>query len=158
MPVRRAPLNIKKEEMKLITRDTDYAVRAVCYIAKKNKIVAVTKLVKELGVPQPFMRKILQRLSREKILVSYKGQAGGFKLRLPPEKIFVYSIMGIFQGKFSLNGCFLKKNICPNRGKCILRKKIKAIEEEALMKLKSINIASLILHRNPRVLVHGAPL
>ncbi|MDD3274651.1 MAG: Rrf2 family transcriptional regulator [Candidatus Omnitrophica bacterium] len=130
--------------MKLVTRDTDYAVRAICYIAEADKVVTVTEMVQKLGVPQPFMRKILQRLSREKILISYKGQAGGFKLKLKPERIFVYNIMNIFQGKFSLNGCFLKKDLCPNRGKCILRKKIKDIEGEALRKLKSINIASLI--------------
>ena len=63
--------------MKLITRDTDYALRAICYIAKQEKIVSVNELVKVLGVPRPFMRKILQRLSQEKILVSYKGEGRG---------------------------------------------------------------------------------
>ena len=39
---------------------------------------------------------------------------------------------------------FLKKDICPNRGKCTLRKKIRNIENNALNQLKRINIASLI--------------
>jgi len=130
--------------MKLITRNTDYAVRAICYIAKHDKVVAAPELVRALGVPQPFMRKILQQLNKEKILVSYKGKAGGFKLRLSPEKIFIVQIMRIFQGKVGLNGCFLKKNICPNKGRCILRKKIHVIENNVLSQLRQINIASLI--------------
>ena len=130
--------------MKLITRNTDYALRAICYIAKQGKVVTVTELVKVLGVPRPFMRKILQRLSKEKILKSYRGQSGGFKLKFLPEKIFIVQIMRIFQGQVGLSECFLKKNICPNRGRCILRKKILLIEHNVFRQLKQINIASLI--------------
>jgi Rrf2 family protein len=130
--------------MKLITRNTDYGLRAICYIAKQNKIVTVTELVKELGVPRPFLRKILQRLSQKKILESYRGQKGGFKLKAAPGKIYIIQIMRIFQGAMGLNGCFLKKDICPNRKKCILRKKIHVIENNALTQLKQINIASLV--------------
>ena len=130
--------------MKLITRNTDYALRAICYIAKQNKIVTATELVRALGVPRPFMRKILQRLNKIKILESYKGQGGGFKLKLSPQKILVIQIMRIFQGPVGLSECFLKRNICPNKGKCVLRKKIHRIENNALRQLSQINVASLI--------------
>jgi len=130
--------------MKFITRNTDYGLRAICYIAKQKKIVTVTELVRTLGVPRPFMRKILQRLSKEKVLESFKGQAGGFKLKILPGNIFVIQIMRIFQGPVRLNGCFLKKNICPNKSRCALRKKIQFIENSALKQLGQINIASLL--------------
>jgi Rrf2 family protein len=130
--------------MKLVTRNTDYALQAICYIAKQGKVVTVPEMVRVLGVPRQFMRKILQQLSKKKILKSYKGQTGGFKLRLSPEKIFIIQIMHIFQGQVGLNGCFLKKDICPNRGKCVLRKKIRVIENNLLGQLRQINIASLV--------------
>ena len=79
-------------------------------LLNKKKIVKVAELVRALGVPRPFMRKILQRLSKEKILKSSKGQAGGFKLKLLPAKIFIMQIMHIFQGQVGLNKCFLKKD------------------------------------------------
>ena len=130
--------------MKLITRNTDYALRALCYIAKRKNIVAVDELVKKLGVPRPFMRKILQQLNKAGILASYKGQGGGFRLKVNPEKIYLFQIMRVFQGKVGLNGCFLKKDICPNKGKCVLRKKIHSIEADVLRQLKRVNIASLV--------------
>jgi Rrf2 family transcriptional regulator, iron-sulfur cluster assembly transcription factor len=130
--------------VKLITRNTDYALRAICYIAKQDKVVSVTELVKVLGVPRPFLRKILQRLSQKGVLESYKGQAGGFSLKTSPQKVFITQIMRVFQGDAGLNGCFLKKHICPNKGKCILRKKIQLIENDLFTQLKRINIASLI--------------
>ncbi len=130
--------------MKLITRNTDYALRALCYMSKQKDIVTVGQLVKRLGVPRPFMRKILQQLNKERILESYKGRGGGFKLKVTPEKIYIIEIMRIFQGQVGLNGCFLKKDVCPNKGKCVLRKKIRSIEEGVLEQLRQITIASLI--------------
>jgi len=130
--------------MKLINRNTDYALRAICYMAKQNKLVTALELVRALGVPRPFMRKILQRLNKEKILESYKGQSGGFKLKLAPSNIYILQIMGIFQKKMGLTECFLKKAICPDKGRCVLRKKIQLIENNVLKQLKQINIASLV--------------
>ena len=130
--------------MKLITRNTDYALRALCYISKHKAVVTVDELVEKLGVPRSFMRKILQQLNKKRILDSFKGQGGGFKLRVLPGKINIFEIMCTFQGQVSLNGCFLKKDICPNRGRCVLRKKIRFIEDNVFKRLKKITIASLI--------------
>lgn len=129
--------------MKLITRNTDYALRALCFMAGKKEIVSVDDLVKRLGVPRSFMRKILQQLNKENILESHKGQGGGFRLKACPKNIYLTQIMRIFQGQVGINGCFLKKQVCPNRGACVLRKKIHTIENNVIRELKKINIASL---------------
>jgi len=130
--------------MKLITRNTDYALRAICYISKNKDIVTVDELVKRLNVPRSFMRKILQQLNKKRILSSYKGQGGGFKLKILPEKIQIIEIMRIFQGQVGLDGCFLKKNVCPNKGKCALRRKLRSIEGNVFKQLQEITIASLV--------------
>lgn len=130
--------------MKLITRNTDYALRALCYMSKHQDVVSVDEFVEKLGVPRPFMRKILQQLSKEGILDSCKGQGGGFKLKVICKKIYVIDIMRIFQGQVGLDGCFLKKDICPNRPKCVLRKKLQLIENSFFRQLQKITIASLI--------------
>jgi len=131
--------------MKLITRDTDYAVRALCYFANhKNKIISVTELVKELKIPQPFLRKILQFLNKNGILHSYKGQGGGFSLLVSAEKIRLIDLIMIFQGPLELNECLFKKKVCPNKGVCRLRHKINEIEEKVLKEIGFITIESLI--------------
>jgi Rrf2 family protein len=131
--------------MKLITRYTDYALRALCFIGKYNgKIVSVSRLSHELGIPQPFLRKILQILNKKRVLKSLKGLGGGFLLNKSPANIFLTDIMRIFQGKLSLNECSLKKLLCPERRVCPLRKKISGIESYVLRELNSISIASLI--------------
>jgi len=131
--------------MKLITRDTDYALRAVCFIAKaKEKVVPVTELVNKLKVPKPFLRKLLQTLAKEDVLVSHKGLGGGFSLAKPANKIFLLDLATIFQGKLKLNECTLKKMPCPHTGTCPLRRKINNIEKYVVDELKRITIASLL--------------
>jgi Rrf2 family protein len=76
-----------EEQVKLITRDTDYAIRALCCIAKKKReLISAKELVECLKMPKPFLRKILQELQKEKLVHSYKGRGGGFSLAKSPEK------------------------------------------------------------------------
>ena len=131
--------------MKLITRNTDYAVRALCFIAKKKEeIVTVSMLTKKLKIPKAFLRKILQILNKNKILRSLKGQGGGFILAVSPDKIFLVDLIEIFQGALKINECIFKKRICPNVKTCLLKKKLDHIERYVVSELESITIASLI--------------
>lgn len=131
--------------MKLITRDTDYAVRALSFIAqRKGEIISVESLAANLKIPRPFLRKILQLLNKRRVLKSYKGQGGGFRLRISPDKIFLSDIMEVFQGGLKLNSCLFKRKICPNRSVCALRRKINRIEEGMISELKTITIGSLL--------------
>ena len=131
--------------MKLITRNTDYALRAVCSIAKrKGKIVTVSELVAALKMPRPFLRKLLQNLNKKGILKSYKGLGGGFVLARPPEKIFLLDLISIFQGELSLNECLFKRKICPNVRVCPLKNKLDIIEQYVIRELKTVTIGSLL--------------
>jgi len=131
--------------MKLITRDTDYAVRALTYIAKtKIDIVSVDELVKNTKIPRPFLRKILQILNKKNILKSFKGKGGGFKLAVSASSIYLFELIKIFQGPFNINKCTFKKQICPDMRTCPLKRKITQIESNVLKDLKSITIASLV--------------
>ncbi len=131
--------------MNLITRNTDYAIRALCYIVKSNKnMVSVRELVEGLKMPGPFLRKILQELSRKGILRSYKGKNGGFVLAIRPEKIYVGELIEIFQGPIKLQEHIFRKKICPEIKSCILKKKIDEIEEYTISELNSLSISSLL--------------
>lgn len=131
--------------MKLITRKTDYAIRALCYIAKQDEKVNVFELAEKLKIPQPFLRGIMQILNNKGLLKSFKGSEGGFILARPPKKIFLTNVLKIFQGPIKLNECIAKKKICPDIENCSLKKEIEKIKKYIESKLNSITIDSLIL-------------
>lgn len=131
--------------MKLITKNTDYAVKALCHLAKQDgRVVSVSELARQLPVPRPFLRKILQILNKKGLLKSYKGQGGGFRLALRPDKIFLGDLIKILQGPIQLNDCFFKKMFCADLRICLLKKRLNAIERRVISELESIHIASLI--------------
>lgn len=131
--------------MKLLARDTDYAIRAISFTAESaKKVISVNDMVAELGIPRPFLRKTLQVLSNKGILKSCKGRGGGFSLAMKPEKIFLVELMRIFQGPIKLNECFFKKKPCPNRHMCRLKKRIDFIEDMVRRELDLITIGDLV--------------
>lgn len=130
--------------MKLITKKTDYAIRAFCYMAKEGKIVPVTELVENLKIPRPFLRGILQELEKKKLVKSFKGRGGGFKLSNPPDKIFLTQLIKIFQGPIKLTECIIKKKVCPDVTTCLVKKKMEHISKYIKSELEPITIASLL--------------
>jgi len=131
--------------VKLITRNTDYAIRALsCIASSKDEIITVSDLSKKLDMPRPFLRKILQALNKSDLLRSTKGSGGGFTLVANPDKITVFDLMKIFQGQFKLSEHTFKGKACPQIKTCRLKKKVDGIEKNVIRRLKSITISSLL--------------
>ncbi len=130
--------------MKLITKKTDYALRALSFMAQKNSIVSVNKMATDLMIPKPFLRSILQELEKTKIVKSIKGKGGGFDLAKASEKIFLTELIAIFQGPIKLHECLIRKSTCPDVKECLLKEKIEKIRKYVVAELESITINSII--------------
>ncbi len=131
--------------MKLLTKQTDYTIRAILHLAFKPKEFVSSKTISEdEQIPLQFLRRILQTLAKEKILISKEGAAGGVKLKKEPCKIKLTNLINLFQGEVELTDCLFRKNICRNRPTCVLRKRIKKIEKKVLNELENISIGTLI--------------
>ena len=131
--------------MKLITRNTDYALRVLLHMAHDTEAVfTAAQLIGKLKIPGPFLRRLLQDLGKHGILRSYKGKNGGFSLKTAPGKIRVLDVMRIFQGAVKITNCMFKKNLCPDRHRCPLRVKVNAIEQKVIAGFSAITVGSLL--------------
>jgi Rrf2 family transcriptional regulator, iron-sulfur cluster assembly transcription factor len=131
--------------MKLITRDADYAIRALAYMAKVKKgMVPVSKLVDCTKIPRPFMRKIMQKLGKKGYVRSYRGIGGGFILMKAPDKIILLDLIKDVQGRLTLNECLFKKVFCPRRKKCVLKKRIDKLERGIIKEFRSLTIKDVM--------------
>ena len=131
--------------MKLITRDIDYAVRAICYIARKNgSVVAVNELVRCLKVPRPYIRKILQKLNKSGILSSIKGKGGGFRLGMKTGRIEMAGLIEVFGGPIRLSEHKFKKKACKEIKRCPLKKKLDYLERYIVAQLKQMDMETLL--------------
>jgi len=131
--------------MKLVTKDIHYAIKSLLYFAQApDRIISVNELVKKLNMRRAFLRRILQILSKHKILESQKGYRGGFVLNIKPDKIRIIYIINIFHEETDIISCLLEKDICPHPDRCLLMRKIKGIGLQLNKALTQLTIKKLL--------------
>ena len=136
--------------MKLITKHTDYAIRALMHLAgREGAIVPASEISKSDNIPEKFLKRLLSTLKKNKYIITKEGKGGGVTLAKEPESILVSDIMRTFQGEFQISDCMFKKAMCPNRKTCVLRVNVRAIEKNLEKQFGKISIGSL-LRQNKR--------
>lgn len=97
-----------------ITREGDYGIRSVLYLARQpfKKVSFVNEISEEYKIPRSFLAKILQKLVKAKIVRSYRGVKGGFSLAKQSRDISVLEVLEAIEGKLSLNICLVDKKKC----------------------------------------------
>ena len=131
--------------MKLLTKETDYATRALLSLAKEYISLKNAKVIaEEENIPYRFLRRILQKLKKEKYIEAKKGLNGGIRLIRDPAEINVKDLIELFQGEIELSSCMFRKKLCGNRKTCVLRKRIKSIEEDVVKGFENITIHDLL--------------
>lgn len=131
--------------MTLMTKDSDYAIRALSFLAKHNEAPAsVTEIAETLQIPYAFLRKIMQELTKQGILRSSKGKGGGFSLSRDPDQIYVADIIDIFQGAIRLQHCHANRDRCVDFPNCRLKDTLGDIEAYVQSVLQSVTLRQLI--------------
>ena len=105
----------------MFSKSCKYAIRAVLYLATKsdesNKIGA-EELASELEVPMHFLAKILQQLSRTRLISSTKGRNGGFYLSDENKSSTLLGVIESFEGPGTFTDCVLGLKQCSNINPC----------------------------------------
>jgi len=131
--------------MKLITKHTDYAARALMYLAgHADAVVSSREIAEKERIPLRFIRVILQGLKRQGIIAAKEGVRGGVWLKVLPEKIRLVDLIRMFQGEVQLSECMFRNKVCANRKACVLRRRIQAIEQTVIDEFRRITIADLL--------------
>lgn len=129
----------------LVTRETDYAVRTVLYLARQdNRMVSVTEIAHIMQIPKSFLSKLLQRLVRNHILESSRGAKGGFLLARKPSEISLLSIVEAMQGPAGINVCAIDSKKCKLSSSCAVHPVWVDIRKEVEKRLRKETIERLI--------------
>ncbi len=99
----------------LLTRASEYALLSLEKIIKANGPIGAEQIAKELNIPKSFLAKILQNLTKNKILVSLRGAQGGYLLNIDPKELSLYDIIAAAEGKRpAVFDCISYAETCPN--------------------------------------------
>jgi len=129
----------------LVTRETDYAVRTVLYLARDHeRVVSVTEIAEAMLIPKSFLAKILQRLVKNNIVQSVRGVKGGFRLAKKTSDISLLSVMEAIQGVTGINVCAVDSRKCKISSACVVHPVWVELRKDVEARLKKQTIASLL--------------
>ena len=129
----------------LVTRETDYAVRTVLYLAReRDRNANVTEIAQAMHIPKSFLAKILQRLVRHHILQSMRGVKGGFMLAKKPSEITLLAVLEAIQGPAGINVCAIDSKRCRMSSTCSVHPIWVEIRKEVERRLNKQTIANLM--------------
>jgi len=131
--------------MKVLTKNTDYAIRALLVLAaERGGYVSAKTIAARQDIPYQFLRRLLQEMIRHGLIVSKEGVQGGFMMEKDPGEISVTDLIEIFQGKVQVSECMFRKQICGNRARCVLRHEIMRIEQVVQSEFEKVTIGKLL--------------
>src|SRR4051794_8050758 len=97
-----------------------YAVRVMIHRAglPPGTRTSRTELAHAAGCPDQFLSKVLQDLTRAGLVVSHRGNTGGFGLPLVRETASVLEVVEAVEGPLRLNVCLSHHDACERQHWC----------------------------------------
>lgn len=129
-----------------ITRQADYAVRAVLHLAKMKDgdRAATSTVAKEQRIPPSFLAKIISQLSIAGLLHTSRGARGGVMLARDPQDITLLEVVEAIDGPIQLNECVAESGSCSFDESCPIRTVWCEAQEELVARLRNTTFAQLL--------------
>lgn len=130
----------------MFSNSSKYTIKAVLYLAlnsnEENKIM-VKDIAEPINVPQAYIAKLLQELSRQNVISSTRGPKGGFYLTDEDKKQPLKRIIQVIDGEHRLTSCLLSLENCNDEKPCPLHKLAAPLRNELLDSLENKTICDL---------------
>ena len=134
----------------IITRATEYAIRAILYMARQapGDIVYKKDICKAQDITPAFLTKILQPLIKDGIVGSQRGVGGGFYLAKDPAEITLLDVIKSQEGPVYLNQCLIEDGSCEREFFCPVHGAWAEIRQDFMGTLSRYNFADLATKQN----------
>jgi len=129
-----------------ITRQADYALRAMLYLAKMDPTQrsATSQIAEIQQIPPSFLAKIISQLSIAGLIHTSRGARGGVSLARPIEDVSLLDVVEAIDGPISLNECTHNQDSCPFGEECPIHPIWCEAQKELVDKLKNTRFSDLI--------------
>ena len=107
----------------MLSNQSKYAIRAVIYLAiysNQSSKLGSKKVANLIDVPAPFLAKILQKLSKAKLILSTKGPNGGFYMTNKELSRSLMDIIECIDGLEFFKSCFVGLPRCSDENPCAI--------------------------------------
>jgi len=114
----------------------EYAIHGLVYLARglsgvtsdvlskkaPDRVILLSNIAKETAVPESYLRKVFQTLSKRGIVMSQRGVGGGYFLARKPEEITLRDVVEAIEGFIPAYCCREFRRKCSIGENCPIRK------------------------------------
>jgi Rrf2 family protein len=126
-----------------LSKKVDYALMALMHLAQQPGSSSTREIAVGYGMPQDLLAKILQKLTREGLVVSQQGTKGGYRLARAADAISVVHVIEIVEGPPSLTQCFTDVGACDQFDTCNIKSPLQRLNDHVLHTLSRVTIAAM---------------
>jgi Rrf2 family protein len=128
-----------------LTRAADYAVRVMIHLAGLPPGMRASRgeLARAAECPEQFLSKVLQSLTRAGLVISHRGNTGGFELPEAHRGATMLNVVQAIEGPVRLNLCLTSDHTCSRQGWCPAHEVWAEAQEAMLGVLQSVSIDNL---------------
>ncbi len=131
----------------MYSKPCKYAIRAILFLGKEasaeNKL-GVQKIADSLNIPRHYLAKILQRLSKHRMISSIKGPRGGFYLTDKNLDNALLDIIECMDGSHVLTSCILGLPECSSVDPCPMHEQTLSWRSKIIQRLSSTTIRQAV--------------
>ncbi len=133
----------------VITQTAEYALRAVVFLADQQDPKTTSVIAAATKLPEGYLAKVMQSLSKAKLVNAQRGLHGGFVLAVPADQLTVLQVISAVEPIRRFHECPLGLhgiNLCP------LHKKLDdaaKMLEESFGDTTVANLINVPKHRKP---------
>ena len=131
----------------MLSNSSKYAIKGVLYLAlnsDENHKIMVRDIFEVVHVPEAYLAKLLQELSRHNIISSTRGPKGGFYLSTEDRKRTLMDIVRVIDGENRVKSCVLGIQDCDMDNPCVLHKLVGANKSRFIRVLQRTTILDLV--------------
>ncbi|MGA2268452.1 MAG: Rrf2 family transcriptional regulator [Bryobacteraceae bacterium] len=128
-----------------LTRAADYAVRVMIHLAGLPPGTRASRgeLAGAAECPEQFLSKVLQSLTRAGLVISHRGNTGGFELQEARRSASVLTVVEAIEGPIRLNLCLTSDHACSRQGWCPAHGVWAEAQESMMAVLQSASVGKL---------------
>lgn len=130
----------------MLSKSSEYAIRAMVSVQLQNweqKRPGVDDIASHIEAPVAFTAKILQALTRFRLLQSAKGRGGGFFFSDDNKNVTLFEIIKAVEGEGIFHRCGFGMKNCDNDNPCPLHHQYKEVRDGFENIVKNATVHSL---------------
>jgi Rrf2 family protein len=127
-----------------LNKEVDMGIVILGYLFESGEKVSASEIARTLKLPRPWVRKVLKRMAKARLVQSFPGRVGGYQMAPRTKNVPLVAIVELFQGPIALTVCSGPKGACLNARRCSSLPAIRELNRKILDAFASVKVGRIL--------------